>query len=406
MTYKKEYNKFLTASILDHANNKIASTAFITAFAVYLGLSDLAIGIYAIFGTMFNVIQIFAATIFNKIGQSKTVVLTNYTIYRLASVSFAFIPFLSNNISIRTALFFTIATIYAITGQLGYTILVNWRMTLVKKEDATKFVATRNIFKNTLVVAFSLLMGVVLDKFTAEGYELYGFLVLFGVVFLIAFIDIALRINTYKPEIKEPQITFKETTSKPAKDKDFRKILVVAGIYRFALGMGMMYLNVYLLRYVEISYLYYSILNIIIFLSGALFSWFWAKRAEARNWKKVLIPMSLLYIVSFASLFIFNNEVLIYVLPLIYFLIGVANSAYEMFENVAIYEAAKEKYKTSYVAFERFIEGLVTMILPLLSYTIFKEDANAIKITFLIAAVAYIVLILYAQTRKTQKDKN
>ncbi len=39
MNYKKEYKKYLTASILDTANNKIASSTFITAFAVYLGLS-------------------------------------------------------------------------------------------------------------------------------------------------------------------------------------------------------------------------------------------------------------------------------------------------------------------------------------------------------------------------------
>ena len=74
-----------------------------------------------------------------KIGQSKLVVLTNYTIYRLSSICFAFIPFLTDDIGIRTFLFFIFASIYAITGELGYITFVNWRMTLVKKEDRTKF---------------------------------------------------------------------------------------------------------------------------------------------------------------------------------------------------------------------------------------------------------------------------
>lgn len=86
MNYKKEYKKYLTSSVLDNANNKIASTSFISAFAVYLGLSDLAIGIYAVLDTITNVLQIFAAPLFSRIGQSKKVVLTNYSIYRLASV--------------------------------------------------------------------------------------------------------------------------------------------------------------------------------------------------------------------------------------------------------------------------------------------------------------------------------
>lgn len=75
MNYKKEYKKYLTASVLDNANNKIASTSFISAFAVYLGLSDLSIGIYAVLDTMTNVVQVFAAPLFSKIGQSKKIVL-------------------------------------------------------------------------------------------------------------------------------------------------------------------------------------------------------------------------------------------------------------------------------------------------------------------------------------------
>lgn len=48
MNYKKEYKKYLTSSVLDTANNRIASASFISAFAIYLGLSDLALGIYAV----------------------------------------------------------------------------------------------------------------------------------------------------------------------------------------------------------------------------------------------------------------------------------------------------------------------------------------------------------------------
>ena len=261
MNYKKEYKKYLTSSILDTANNKIASSSLITAFAVYLGLSDLAIGIYAVLDTITNMLQIFAAPLFSKIGQSKIVVLSNYTIYRLASVGFAFIPFISDNITIRTIFFFIFASIYAVTGEMGYITFVNWRMTLVKKEDRTKFASSKNMIKNTVVMAFSLFMGVILDKFKANGYELNGFLILFGIVFIIAFIDIMIRINTYKPKIENKPITIKESISRPAKDKSFKKVLITAGINRFALGIGTMYLNVYLLRYLHINYVYYSILK-------------------------------------------------------------------------------------------------------------------------------------------------
>ena len=400
MNYKKEYKKYLVSSVLDTANNKIASNSFITAFAVYLGLSNFSIGIYAVLDTITNVLQIFAAPLFSKIGQSKSVVLTNYSIYRLSSICFAFIPFLTDDIGIRTLLFFIFASIYAVTGELGYITFVNWRMTLVKREDRTKFASTRNIYKNTLVMGFSLIMGVILDKFTSNGYELYGFMILFLIVFLITFIDIFIRITTYKPPIEEKNITVKETIIKPAKDKSFRKILIIGGLNRFAYGIGIMYLNVFLLRYLNIDYIYYSILNILINFSEALFSKFWATKSQDRKWNKVLAPMSIIYIFVFILLFTLNNNVLIFSLPIIYILLGFANSAYEMFDHIAIYEHSKEDYKTSYVTFERFIEGIVTATLPIISYLVFPVNSNSIKVTFLFAIIVYFVLFIYVKFRK------
>ena len=400
MNYKKEYNKYLTSSVLDTANNKIASTSFIAAFAIYLGLSDLALGIYAVLGTITNIIQIFAAPLFSRIGQSKRVVLFNYSIYRISSVCMAFIPLLSSDVGIRTLLFFILATIYAVTGEMGYITFVNWRMTLIKKEDRTKFAAKRNIFKNTVVLAFSLIMGVILDKFTASGYELYGFLILFAIVFVIAFADIAIRIKTYKPDIIQEKISVKDNVVIPAKDKSFRSVLVTGGLNTFAYGIGTMYLNVFLLRYLNISYLYYSILNLLISLAGAFSSKFWAKQSKDRNWSKVILPMCFIFIIAFTILLSFDNSILIYLLPLIYILIGFGNASYEMYDHIAIYESAKDNLQTSYVTFERFIEGIVTMVLPILSYTIFKESANAIQWTFLISIIGYMILFFYYRFKK------
>lgn len=404
MNYKKEYKKYLTSSVLDTANNRIASSSFISAFAIYLGLSDLALGIYAVLDTMTNVIQVFAAPLFSKIGQSKKVVLTNYSIYRISSVSMAFIPFLSSDINIRTMLFFIFATIYAITGEMGYITFVNWRMTLIKKEDRPTFAAKRNFLKNTVVLAFSLIMGVILDRFTVSGYELYGFMILFAIVFIIAFIDIAIRIKTYKPDVIQEEISIKDNVIIPAKDKEFRSVLITGGLNRFAFGIGTMYLNVFLLRYLNIGYLYYSILNILVNLSEAFSSKYWGNKSKRRNWSKIILPMCIIFIIVFTMLLLFNNQQLLYLLPFIYILIGFGNASYEMYDHIAIYETAKDKLQTSYVTFERFIEGIVTMILPLLSYTIFKESNNAIKVTFVIAILSYIILFIYYKL-KSNKGK-
>lgn len=405
MNYKKEYKKYLISSVLDTASNRIASASFISAFAIYLGLSDFALGIYAVLDTITNIIQVFAAPLFYKIGQSKRVVLTNYSIYRISSISMAFIPFLSSDINIRTILFFIFATIYAITGEMGYITFVNWRMTLIKREDRPTFAAKRNFLKNTVVLVFSLIMGVILDRFTTAGYELYGFMILFTILFIISFIDISIRIKTYKPNVIQEKISLKDNVIIPAKDKEFRSVLITGGLNRFAYGIGTMYLNVFLLRYLNVGYLYYSILNILVNLSEAFSSKYWGNKSKRRNWEKIILPMCIIFIIVFAMLLLFNNQQLLYLLPFIYILIGFGNASYEMYAHIAIYETAKDKLQTSYVTFERFIEGIVTMILPLLSYMIFKENNNAIKVTFLIAILSYIILFIYYKLKRGNKSK-
>ena len=400
MNYNKEYKKYLTSAILDNANNKIASTTLMTAFAIYLGISDFWIGLYVLLDTITNIIQIFAAPLFSKIGQSKKVVLINYSIYRIASVSFAFIPFISQDTNIRTILFFIPAIIYAITGELGYITFVNWRMTLLKKEDRGKFSATKNAFKNTIVVLFSFLMGTLLDYFKVNGNELLGFIILFFTVFIIATIDIILRICTFKPNIKQEKINLKESISLPAKDKSYRKILLFCGLYRFAIGIGTIYLNVYILRYLNVSYLYYSILNMIVALSEALFGLYWSKKINDRNWKKIIIRMSILYIISFICLSIFKDNILIYLLPIIYLLIGCGNSAYDLYDNIAIYECALNGYETSYVTFERFIEGIITALIPIFTSTILSNSGEiSIKFTFIIALIFFIIIFIFVLSK-------
>lgn len=114
--------------------------------------------------------------------------------------------------------------------------------------------------------------------------------------------------------------------------------------------------------------------------------------------------MCIIFIIVFTMLLLFNDQQLLYLLPFIYILIGFGNASYEMYDHIAIYETAKDNLQTSYVTFERFIEGIVTMILPLLSYTIFKENNNAIKVTFLIAILSYIILFIYYKLKGNKSE--
>ena len=112
--------------------------------------------------------------------------------------------------------------------------------------------------------------------------------------------------------------------------------------------------------------------------------------------------MCLIFSIAFMILFFSNKQHLIYLLPIVYILLGIGNSSYEMYDHIAIYETSKEKLQTSYVTFERFIEGLVTMLLPILS-TILSGNKNIIKITFALSIITYIILFIYFRLKDNFK---
>ena len=133
MNYKTNYKRYLTAATLDNTANKIMSSTFVVGYAIYLGLSDRIVGLYVASKSIMCLIQILSATIYSKIGQSKKVILGIYSLYRLFGAFPILIPFISQDITIRTILFNISILFYEIFGQIGYTPLVNWRMSILKE---------------------------------------------------------------------------------------------------------------------------------------------------------------------------------------------------------------------------------------------------------------------------------
>lgn len=396
MNYQTNYKKYLTAATLDNTANKIMSSTFVVGYAIYLGLSDRIIGLYVASKSIMCLIQILAASIYSKIGQSKKVTLGIYSLYRFFGAIPILIPFISQDITIRTILFIISILFYEIFGQIGYTPLVNWRMSILKEEDRAKFYATKNLIQNTLVMAVSLGAGVLLDKYTQSGNEFKGFVILFSIIVIINIIDIYLRATTYKREVQENKVNIKETIKEPLKDKQFRKLLVFTSLYTLALNIGIQYLSLFQLKYLGISYTYASILNVILALVNATFGLIWAKTYNNRGWKSIVVPMLVTYIAMFILL-IYTTVDTTFILLVAFALYGIGESAYGLFDHNVIYESAQEKYKTVYLSINKTICGVVSVLVPIITSNIMVDENNTnnIKMIFGISIVLFVFTLIY-----------
>ena len=394
--YNNNYKKYITAATLDNAANKIMSSTFIVGYAIFLGLSDRIIGLYVALKSIMCLVQIFSASIFSRIGQSKKVTLTLYSLYRLFGAMPILIPFISNDIAIRIILFMISIFFYEVFGQIGYTPLVNWRMSILKVEDRSKFYATKNLIQNTLVMGVSFGAGILLDKYTNGGNEFKGFAILFLFIVIINIIDIYLRASTYKPDIHEEKVNIIETIKEPLKDLKFRKILIFTALYTLSLNVGIQYLSLFELKYLEISYTYASILNVILALVNACCGLLWAKIYNKRGWKSIIMPMLIAY--TFMFILLSNMTMSIkFILPIIFTLYGIGESAYGLFDHNVIYESAQDKYKTVYLSVNKTVCGIISILVPILTSLIMTDENNAnnIKIIFSLTVVLFVVTTIY-----------
>lgn len=396
MNYKTNYKRYLTAATLDNTANKIMSSTFVVGYAIYLGLSDRIVGLYVASKSIMCLIQILSASIYSKIGQSKKVTLGIYSLYRLFGAFPILIPFISQDITIRTILFIISILFYEIFGQIGYTPLVNWRMSILKEEDRARFYATKNLIQNTLVMAVSLGAGVLLDHYAKSGNEFKGFAILFSIIVVINLIDIYLRATTYKPEIKENKVNIKETIKEPLKDKQFRKILIFTALYTLSLNIGIQYLSLFQLKYLGISYTFASILNVTLALVNAFFGVIWAKTYNKKGWKKLIIPMLVTYIAMFILLGNTTTDTT-FLLIFAFILYGIGESAYGLFDHNVIFESAQEKYKTVYLSVNKTICGIVSILVPVITSNIMVDENNTgnIKLIFGISTILFLCTMIY-----------
>ena len=167
------------------------------------------------------------------------------------------------------------------------------------------------------------------------------------------------------------------------KDLKFRKILIFTALYTLSLNVGIQYLSLFELKYLEISYTYASILNVILALVNACCGLLWAKIYNKRGWKSIIMPMLIAYIFMFILLSNMTMSIK-FILPIIFTLYGIGESAYGLFDHNVIYESAQDKYKTVYLSVNKTVCGIISILVPILTSLIMTDENNAnnIKLYF------------------------
>jgi len=397
--YKSNYRRLFTGVTFDHTANSLAGSALIVGYALFLGLSEFAVGLFLSLRVVLMFTAVFSAPLFSRIGQSKLAVLTTASLYRLSAFAIILIPFMTDDVTLRAVIFCVCISLSTVFAHLNYAPMVNWRMQLLKPDDQKRFFAQKNFVVLLISAVLNLTLSHFLDQNIGTDFAYTMFAIILSTIVLVAVLEITFRSITHKPQATDKSsITIKETITAPMKNRETRKVIILQVMFHFFMNLGTMYLAFYQIQYLEMSYLFIAILLLISTIAGMLGGFFFGKTAiKKRNFNLVLyisISMLMLVFIAYGAM---GNYVL-YVVPVLSFLWGFGATGFGLYEGIVLHETAPKEYKITALSCYKFYSGLVSLLLVAVTLLLLGgNNAVIIRAIFGASAVGMGLTLLYCR---------
>lgn len=408
--YKSGQNFIILECICGTSMMRLSQGAFIAGFAKMLGMSQGLIGIISAIPMLANVIQLIGGMYFKNMTQYKLPITFMSFIIRSMIGTIYFIPLLfvkSTHQAIALILIYAIANFGIAFLNPG---IVNWIMDLVPQSIRGEFFARREMFTMIIAAIGELVLAQMLDIFKFRGVERLGFSILSTIVMIWAFMSIY---NLSK--IKEP-IRPKKTKKLKAKqelgrlfmDKNFKKLGILYAIWNFALYTGMLYIAIYMISNLQMSYLYAMIMSMLTLGFRVLSVRLWGKFVEAHMWSRAIEIGAILLGLSTGMLFFANSTTALFILPISHILSGIAwGSIGITFFNLQVMFAPDEE-RTLYIGTLASISGVFGFIATLgsgffidnfsnIHINIFNFPVSNIQIVFLVSGTLLALCGVYVR---------
>jgi MFS family permease len=374
-----ELKKNMKLSKLDGIYSNIMTTmtfgAFLTGFALSLGLNNFQIGIMASLAAFANLFQIVGSYFIEKTGGAKKICIYSVFTHRIIWILIAFLPLFTVLFNIENntiILMFLIGiALVGITSAISSVSWMSWISELIIETERGKFFGNRNMIMGIAGILSGLIGGYFLDLW--EGYfptlNTWGFslLILIGVMF--GFLSLKMLSLTSEKNKKKDNHYIKESFIKslklPFKDQRFRKFLYFGIFWAFAVGIASPFFNVYMIGTLNINFSQIAIFAVISGLTNALGMQFWGNFIDRIGTKTIL------YITSLGAgitplLWMFSSPNNYTVLWLVHFFAGVVWSGIGLATSLLLMQLVNKDYKSVYFAIFAAVTGLAASLSPIL----------------------------------------
>jgi MFS family permease len=374
---EEEVQSGLRAVIRDGmASNAMATLtggAFLVAFALKLGASNLVIGLLAAIPPLAQLLQIPSIYLVEKIRNRRAISMTASAGSRVFWLLIASIPLLFSREASLTLL------LIAILLNGSFTAVSNcswnsWMRDLVPQDRLGAFFSKRMSLSVGLGIALSLAAAFSIDYWRRmfPEFELYGYSILFAMGFLAGMIGIYFISTIPEPRMAlvEGKTHFFSLLSRPFRDANFKELIMFLGSWNFAVNLAAPFFTVYMLKRLQLGLSVIIAFTVLSQIMNLAFLRIWGRFSDRFSNKSVLGvsgPLFMGCIIAFT--FTAMPEKHIFTLPLlilIHIFMGISMAGVTLASGNIGLKLAPKGQATAYLAANSLVNSLAAGIAPVL----------------------------------------
>ncbi len=346
--------------------------AFLVAFALLLGASNVVIGLLAAVGPLTQILQIPAIFLVDRMGLRKVLVVLNSLFSRLCWLAVAALPWIVPAEQ-RVPVLLICLFLYFGLGTVSGCAFNSWMRDFVPQSIMGSYFGKRMAIATATGAVLTLLAGLGIEvgrRVLTDAYAPFSILFVLGGVAGLAGVYFLARIPEPKmaPHVPRGVLT---VLSEPFREFGFRRLLMFLGSWNFAVNLAAPFFVVYMVTRLGMSLGLVLGLSVLSQITNVLFVRIWGRLADRFSNKSVLGVSGWMFIVSILMWpFLTMPEKHVLTLPLlvaIHILAGISTAGISLCAGNIALKAAPQGKATAYLASNALVNGVAATVAPIVA---------------------------------------
>lgn len=386
----------------------LVSGSFLATLTKELGISDSLTGILSSIislGCLFQLLSIFI-----KRKRYKGFITVMSVINQLLFMFLYIIPLSGSDKNVKIVSFVILILSAYLIYYVAHPQKINWLMSLVDDHNRGKFTAKKEIISLIAGIAFSFLMGLVVDNYIEKGDSRMAFIISAAVILILTICHTLTMILTpeRQQESRTDKTKIKETIKNVFSNKKILQILVLFVIYYVATYSASPFYGTYQINELGFTLTFVSFLAMLSSISRIIVSTFWGRFADRTSFANMFEKCAIILALAVGCV-VFTTPANGKVMFCIYYILyGIAMGGINSATINLVFDYVSPEQRSDSLAICLAASGLAGFlstiaVSPLVSFIqentlkIFGFEIYAQQIVSLISFVFVVMAVLYTK---------